>query len=116
MEIQNLNSELINLRFRVYLYGNILAIFGVSTAATVDVPRSPRFRFVDLLLRMCCLNALPRRNFPFLVRLKRLAAPRCVLIFNFFGICSSFIVVLPRGARRRHLGFATAALRLPRED
>ncbi len=52
-----------------------------KAAATVVVPRSLRFRFVDLLLKMCCLNALLRRNFPLLVRLKRLAAPRCV--FNF---------------------------------
>ncbi len=66
------------------------ASFGVSTLATVVVPRSPRFRFVLLLLRMCCLNALPRRNFPVLVRLKRFAAPRCVLSFNFFGIFFSY--------------------------
>src|SRR5258708_5242460 len=40
---------------------------------------------------MCCLNAFPRRNFPLLVRLKRLAAPRCVfsLIFFAFAIPSS---------------------------
>src|SRR5258705_15382 len=75
-----------------YLYGSILASFGVSTSATVVVPRSPRFRFVVLLLRMCCLKALPRRNFPFFVRLKRLAAPRCVfslIFFGFFGISLS---------------------------
>ena len=52
------------------------ASFGASTSATVVVPRSERLRFVVLLLRMCCLNALPRRNFPLFVRLKRLAAPR----------------------------------------
>src|SRR5258705_12429988 len=75
-----------------YLYGRILASFGVSTAAPVVVPRSPRFRFVVLLLRMCCLKALPRRNFPFFVRLNRLAAPRCVfslIFFGFFGISLS---------------------------
>src|SRR5437867_9739993 len=59
------------------------ASFAASTSATVVVPLSPRFRFVVLLLSRCCLNALLRRNFPRLVRLKRLAAPRCVLIFCF---------------------------------
>src|SRR6266850_3579098 len=70
----------------LYLYGNMRASLGASTSATVVVPRRPRFRFVDLLLRMCCLNAFPRRNFPFFVRLKRFAAPRWVLILIFFGI------------------------------
>src|SRR3954453_626642 len=40
---------------------------------------------------MCWLNALPRRNLPFFVRLKRLAAPRWVLsliFFAFFAIVS----------------------------
>src|SRR4030095_8050683 len=65
-----------------HLYGSIRASFGVSTAATVVVPRSARLRLVVLLLRMCCLNALLRRNFPVFVRLKRLAAPRCVFSFG----------------------------------
>src|SRR5207253_646519 len=69
-----------------HLYGSIRASFGASTSATVVVPRSPRLRLVVLLLRMCCLNAFPRRNFPFFVRLKRLAAPRCVFSLIFFGI------------------------------
>src|SRR5262249_27673732 len=68
------------------LYGSIRASLAASPSATVVVPRSRRFRLRVLLLRMCCLNALPRRNFPFLVRLNRFAAPRCVLSFNFFGI------------------------------
>src|SRR5215469_15395721 len=63
------------------------ASFAASTSATVVVPRSLRLRAVVLLLRMCCLNALLRRNLPRLVRLKRFAAPRCVLIFC-FGIVS----------------------------
>src|SRR5947208_12638200 len=58
------------------------ASFAASTSATVVVPFKRRFRFLVLLLRMCCLNALPRRNLPLFVRLKRLAAPRCVLIFG----------------------------------
>src|SRR4029079_2405383 len=69
-------------RFRVHLYGSIRASFGASTSATVVVPLRARFRFVVLLLRMCCLNALLRKNFPPLVRLKRLAAPRCVFSFG----------------------------------
>src|SRR5690349_16223101 len=91
------------------------ASFAASTSATVVVPLSARFRLVVLLLRMCCLNALLRRNFPRLVRLKRLAAPRCVLIFSFFGIVS---LVLCRRRRlfRRRLGLAAAALRLAAED
>src|SRR5215212_8611375 len=71
---------------RRHLYGSIRASFAASTSATVVVPRSPRLRFVVLLLRMCCLKALPRRNFPFFVRLNRLAAPRCVLSFIFLAI------------------------------
>jgi len=54
---------------------------GVSTAETVVVPRRFRFRFVLLLVSMCCLNALLRTIFPEAVRLNRFAAPRCV--FNF---------------------------------
>src|SRR5262249_61854568 len=76
-----------------YLYGSILASFGASTSATTVVPLSFRFRVVVLLLRMCCLNALLRRNFPRLVRLNRFAAPRCVLSFS-FGICPLYVVVL----------------------
>src|SRR6266853_4361932 len=76
-----------------HLYGSILASFGVSTAATTVVPRSARLRLVVLLFRMCCLNALLRKNFPLLVRLKRLAAPRCVFSFG--------IVFYPCGAQRR---------------
>src|SRR6266568_4740995 len=57
------------------------ASFAASASDSVVVPLSARLRFVVLLLRRCCLNALLRRNLPPLVRLKRLAAPRCVLIF-----------------------------------
>src|SRR5215471_11498482 len=71
------------------------AIFGTSTAATVVVPFSPRFRFLVLLVRMCWLNALPRRNLPFLVRLKRLAAPRWVFSLIFFTFDIVDPVVLP---------------------
>ena len=53
----------------------------MSAAETVVVPRSFRFRFVLLLVSMCCLNALLRTIFPEAVRLNRFAAPRCV--FNF---------------------------------
>src|SRR6185503_20616377 len=80
-----------------YLYGSMRASLGASTSATVVVPFRPRFRFLVLLLRMCCLKALPRRNLPFLVRLNRFAAPRCVLIFSFFGISS---LTFNRGDRR----------------
>src|SRR5687767_10358162 len=41
-----------------------------------------RFRLDDLLVRMCCLNALLRTNLPPAVFLKRFAAPRCVLSFG----------------------------------
>src|SRR5262252_6085183 len=75
-----------SLQFRDHLYGSIRASLAASTSATVVVPLSARFRFVVLLLRMCCLNALLRRNLPLFVRLKRLAAPRCVFSF---GIPSS---------------------------
>ena len=79
-------SALCSLPLRIHLYGSILASFAASASATVVVPRSARFRFVVLLLRMCCLNALLRRNFPVFVRLKRFAAPRCVFSFSFFAI------------------------------
>ena len=72
----------------VYLYGSILASLRASASWTVVKPRSLRFRFLDLLLRMCCLNALLRRNFPLFVRLKRFAAPRCVFSFSFFAIAT----------------------------
>src|SRR5262249_19955060 len=65
-----------------YLYGNMRASFAASAGATSVVPLSARFRFVVFELRMCCLNALLRRNFPRLVRLNRLAAPRCVFSFG----------------------------------
>src|SRR5206468_12928008 len=70
----------------IHLYGSIRASLVESASDTVVVPRSPRFRFVVLLLRMCCLNALPRRNFPRFVRLKRFAAPRCVFSLIFFAL------------------------------
>jgi len=50
----------------------------MSADETVVVPRSFRFRFVLLLVSMCCLNALLRTIFPEAVRLNRFAAPRCV--------------------------------------
>src|SRR5438034_7867794 len=80
------------LHYTYHLYGSILASFGASAASTTVVPRSPRFRLVDLLLRRCCLNAFPRRNFPFFVRLKRLAAPRCV--FSFGIVSSNYLAVV----------------------
>src|SRR6478672_12468237 len=61
-----------------------------SGSDTVVVPRSPRFRLVVLLLRMWRLNALPRRNLPLLVFLKRLAAPRWVLSFGISLILIGF--------------------------
>src|ERR1700722_10685331 len=89
------------------------AIFGTSTAATVVVPLSPRLRFLVLLVRMCCLNALPRRNLPFLVRLKRLAAPRWVLSLSFFAMCLN-LSPLSRGCRHRLR--AAPGLRPARQD
>ena len=56
-----------------------LAIASAWRKGPVDATAS---RFLDLLFKRCCLNAMPRRNFPRLVRLKRFAAPRCVLIFG----------------------------------
>src|SRR4029077_16789185 len=87
--LSTLNFEL----FNFHLYGSIRASFGVSTAATVVVPRRARLRLVVLLLRMCCLNALLRRNFPFFVRLKRLAAPRCVFSFGIVFSRGSWLVI-----------------------
>src|SRR4029077_5521136 len=83
------------------------ASFGASTSATVVVPRSPRLRFVVLLLRMCCLNACPRRNFPFFVRLKRFAAPRWAFSLVFFPFAIGFLSALRR-SRRRGFGLAPA--------
>src|SRR5436305_6595773 len=89
---------------------------------------------------MCCLNAFPRRNLPFFVRLKRFAAPRCVLIFSFFSICPRcftaetaknaekhfslraprarrfLLIVLSRRRRRGSLRLAAAALRALAQD
>src|SRR5450759_658721 len=91
---------------------------------------------------MCCLNALPRRNFPFFVRLKRFAAPRWVfslIFFAFFAIlflCTPSSALRPEsavcsarsaisavallGCRRCRAGgrlrLAAAALRTPRQD
>src|SRR5262249_7662215 len=100
------------------------ASFGASTSATVVVPRSLRFRVVVLLLRMCCLNALLRRNLPLLVRLKRLAAPRCVLIFSFFAISVFYRLSAVSSRLRRCRGLprrgrlrpAAAARRLAAQD
>ena len=86
---------------------SILASFGASASSTVVVPRSPRFRLVVLLLRMCCLNAFERRNFPLFVLLKRFAAPRCVFSF---GMCPSFA---RRRFRAHYLAAAGAAGFLP---
>src|SRR2546421_10230821 len=94
------------------------ASFGASTSATATVPLSVRFRLRVLLLRMCCLNALLRRNFPLFVRLKRLAAPRWVFSF---GIVSESlprdlsVVGLSRGCGRR-LRLAAAGLRPAAEN
>src|SRR4029077_15410715 len=91
------------------------ASFGASTSATVVVPRSPRLRFVVLLLRMCCLNACPRRNFPFFVRLKRFAAPRWVFSLIFFTFDMGVPRLVLRRGRRRGFGLA-AALRATAPD
>src|SRR5438876_8891728 len=91
------------------------ASFAASTSATVVVPFKRRFRFLVLLLRMCCLNALPRRNLPFFVRLKRLAAPRCVFSLIFFTLDMVSCVLVFRRRRRRGFGPA-AALRLAAEN
>src|SRR4029450_1089848 len=92
----------------------------VSTSATVVVPRKPRFRLGVLLLRMCCLKALPRRNFPRLVRLKRLAAPRWVLSFGIdpvsLGNERSFFVLPRLFDCRRRAWLRSAALRTPAQD
>ena len=81
-------------------YGPFRAIFGVSAFDTVVVPLRPRFRFLVLLVRMCWLNALPRLNFPFLVRLKRFAAPRWVFSLIFFAFFAILFLLCNRGARR----------------
>src|SRR6185436_7071949 len=86
------------------------ASFGASTSATVVDPRSPRFRLRVLLVRMCCLKAAPRRNLPRLVRLKRLAAPRCVFSLSFFAMIP---FLLGDGCGLR---LAAAALRAARQD
>src|SRR5436190_15221637 len=100
-----------------HLYGSMRASFGVSTAATVVVPRSPRLRLVVLLLRMCCLNALPRRNFPFFVRLKRFAAPRCVFSFGIsFRSANAARSLFLHGRRSRDRFRPPAALWLAGED
>src|SRR4249919_1294021 len=77
------------------------AIFGTSTAATVVVPLRPRLRFLVLLVRMCWLNALPRRNLPFLVRLKRFAAPRWVFSLIFFAFFAIVFLLFYRDRRDR---------------
>src|SRR5436190_21510928 len=61
-----------------YLYGSISESFLESDFDTTARPRIARFRFFVLLVRMCCLKALLRRNFPVAVFLKRFAAPLCV--------------------------------------
>ena len=65
-----------------YLYGSIRASLAESAFATTSVPRIWRFRFDDLLVRMCCLKALLRTNLPPAVFLKRFAAPLCVFSFG----------------------------------
>ena len=44
--------------------------------------RSPRFRFVVLLVRMCRLSEWFLLILPLAVSLNRFAAPRCVFIFG----------------------------------
>src|ERR1043166_6178633 len=90
------------------------ASLAASTSATVVVPFSPRLRFLVLLVRMCCLNAAPRRNLSFLVRLNRFAAPRCVLSFSFLGM--SFLCRRRDLLGARGLRLAAAGLRPPRQD
>src|SRR5688572_7827545 len=90
------------------------ASFAASAFATTCVPRICRFRFADLLVRMCCLKALPRVNLPPAVFLKRFAAPLCVFslgISLLFALCS--LLLLFRSLRRRRLtrGCAAAAAR-----
>ena len=53
--------------------------------------RSPRFRLVDLLVRMCRRNEWPLLIFPLAVSLNRFAAPRCVFIFGMSNFLSRSI-------------------------
>ena len=46
------------------------------------VPRRPRFRFVDFLVRMWLWFDRPTLIFPLAVLLKRFAAPRWLFIFG----------------------------------
>ena len=66
-------------------------------------PLSPRFRFRLLLFRMRCLNALPRRNFPFLVRLKRFAAP--LWVFNL-----GMVILLDFSSLQHHPVYGSRAI------
>lgn len=70
------------MRLLSYLYGIIRDTRDWSTASIVVVPRSPRFRFVVLLVKMCDMYALLRVTLPDAVLLKRFAAPRCVFSFG----------------------------------
>ena len=63
-------------RRRPYLYGSIRSSRGTSASLTIVVPRRSRRRFVVLLVKICCLNALLRTIFPVPVFLNRFAAPR----------------------------------------
>jgi hypothetical protein len=69
-------------RKNIYLYGINLAMFFWSTAATMDPPRRLRLRLRVLGVRMWLVKALPRLIRPEADFLKRLAAPRLVLILG----------------------------------
>lgn len=78
------------LKGKIYLYGISLAMFFWSTAATMEPPRRLRLRFLVFGVRMWLVNAQPRFTRPEADLLKRLAAPRFVLIF---GITTLLIFV-----------------------
>jgi hypothetical protein len=68
--------------FGNYAPGSIFRTAATSASHTMLALRMFRFRLVVFLVRICCLNALVRLNFPFPVTLNRLAAPRWVLILG----------------------------------
>ena len=69
-------SSLVRLLLIHHLYGIIFSKRGVSAVDTNVVPLRFRRRFVVLLVRICCLNALARETLPLPVLLNRFAAPR----------------------------------------
>src|SRR6187397_1369709 len=89
-------------RYHYQSYGSILFSLPASAGEMTVVPRAWRFRRVGLLVRMWRLNALPRRNFPLAVFLKRFAAPRWLLIFGTVFLRGDFVpAALPLRAHSR---------------